>query len=59
MSAGTQNALVLAVAAVAVLGCAYYYVAAVLDQDRALSRAAALAFFVFSVVTVVYFWRVW
>ena len=59
MNIWAHNALFLAVAAVAVLGSAYYYVGAVLDQDRALSRAAALAFFVFGVVTAVYFWRVW
>jgi hypothetical protein len=39
------------------VGCAYYYVVAVLDQHRALSRSAALAFFVFSLIFAVFFRR--
>lgn len=50
--------IVLMVAIVAALGCAYYYVAAVLDEHRALSRSAALAFFLFSLVVAVFFRKV-
>jgi len=57
VSVRTQDLLVLAVAAVAAVGCAYYYIVAVLDGHRALSRSAALAFFVFSVVAAVFFMR--
>jgi hypothetical protein len=41
----------------AALGCARYYVVAVLDKDRLLSRSAAAGFFVFTIVAVLYFWR--
>lgn len=58
MSFRTQDLLVLVVAIVAAAGCAYYYIAAVLDEHRALSRSAALAFFLFSLVIAVLFWRV-
>jgi hypothetical protein len=37
------------------VGCAYYYIVAVLDGHRALSRSAAIAFFIFSLVVAVYF----
>lgn len=47
--------LVLLVAIVAAVGCAYYYIVAVLDRHRALSRSAALAFFIFSLVVAVLF----
>jgi hypothetical protein len=49
-----QDFLLLAVAILAAMGCAYYYVVAVLDGHRALSRSAALAFFVFSLIVAVY-----
>jgi len=39
------------------LGCARYYVVAVLDKDRPLSRSAAVGFFVFTIAAVLYFWR--
>ena len=39
------------------LGCARYYVLAVLDKDRLLSRSAAAGFFVFTIAAVLYFWR--
>jgi hypothetical protein len=58
VSVRTQDFLVLAVAIVAAAGCAYYYVVAVLDQHRALSRSAALAFFVFNVVAAVFLLRI-
>jgi hypothetical protein len=47
--------ILLAVAIFAAVGCAYYYVVAELDRHRALSRSAALAFFVFSLIVAVYF----
>ena len=52
------DSILLAVAILAAVGCAYYYVAAVLDGHRALSRSAALAFFVFSLLVAVYFRRI-
>ena len=54
MGARVQDFLLLAVAILAAVGCAYYYVVAVLDRHRALSRSAALAFFVFSLIVAVY-----
>ena len=54
MGARAQDFLLLAVAILAAVGCAYYYVVAVLDGHRALSRSAALAFFVFSLIVAVY-----
>ncbi len=57
MGARTQDLIVLAVAIFAAVGCAYYYIVAVLDQHRALSRSAALAFF-FSLVVAVFFRRI-
>ena len=39
-------------------GSFYYYVAGVVDENRALSRSAALAFLVFAVGAVVFFVRV-
>ena len=53
-----QDLILLAVAVLAAVGCAYYYVVAVLDGHRALSRSAAVAFFVFSLIVAVYFRRV-
>ena len=52
-----QDLLLLMVAIVAAVGCAYYYVVAVLDRHRALSRSAALAFFIFSLIVAVYIRR--
>ena len=54
MDSRTLDFLVLAIAIVAAVGCAYYYIVAVLDQHRALSRSAALAFFFFSLVVAVF-----
>jgi hypothetical protein len=48
VSVRTQDFFGLAVAIVTVAGCAYFYSVAVLDEHRALSRSAALAFFLFS-----------
>lgn len=58
MSTETRDLLLFAVALIAVVASGYYYVAAVLDGDRPLSRAAAVGFFIFAVVAVVFFWRV-
>ena len=58
MRAGTQDLLGLAVAIFAAAGCAYYYIVAVLDNHRALSRSAALAFFAFNVVAAVFLFRI-
>jgi hypothetical protein len=55
---GTQDFLGLTVAVVAAAGCAYYYIVAVLDNHRALSRSAALAFFAFNVVAAVFLFRI-
>jgi hypothetical protein len=54
----TQDFILLAVAIVTALGCAYFYIVAVLDEHRALSRSAALAFFLFSVMAAVFFRRI-
>lgn len=54
MGAKVQELILLAVAIIAAVGCAYYYIVAVLDGHRALSRSAALAFFVFSLLVAVY-----
>ena len=58
MGARAQDFLLLVVAILAAVGCAYYYVVAVLDRHRALSRSAALAFFVFSLIVAVYVRRI-
>jgi hypothetical protein len=54
VGAKVQDLILLAVAIFAAVGCAYYYIVAVLDGHRALSRSAALAFFVFSLLVAVY-----
>ena len=58
MSARAQDFLLLAVAILAAVGCTYYFIVAVLDGHRALSRSALLAFFVFSLLVAVYFRKV-
>ncbi len=58
MGAKVQDFILLAVAIFAAVGCAYYYIAAVLDGHRALSRSAAVAFFLFSLIVAVYFRKV-
>jgi hypothetical protein len=49
-----RDLLLMMVAIIAAVGCAYYYVVAVLDGHRTLSRSAVLAFFVFSLIVAVY-----
>jgi predicted membrane-bound spermidine synthase len=58
VGARIQNLILLAVAIFAAVGCAYYYVLAVLDGHRSLSRSAARAFFVFSLIVAMYFRRI-
>jgi predicted membrane-bound spermidine synthase len=58
VGARVQDLLLLMVAIIAAVGCAYYYVVAVLDGHRALSRSAVLAFFVFSLIVAVYIRRI-
>jgi hypothetical protein len=58
LGARAQDLLLLTVAILAAVGCAYYYIVAVLDGQRALSRSEALAFFVFSLQVAVYFRKV-
>ena len=53
-----RDLLLLLVGIIAAVGCACYYVVAVLDEHRALSRSAVLAFFVFSLIVAVYIRRV-
>ena len=53
-----RDLLLLMVAIIAAVGCAYYYIVAVLDGHRALSRSAVLAFFVFSLIVAIYIRRV-
>lgn len=53
MSPGTRDLALLATAVVGVLVFARYYVLAVLDSDRPLARAAAVAFFVSAVAAIV------
>ena len=53
-----QDFLLRAVAILAAVGCTYYFIVAVLDGHRALSRSALLAFFVFSLLVAVYFRKV-
>ena len=52
MSPGTWDAFVLVIALLFMAGFFYYYVAGVHYEDRALSRSAALAFFVCGAVAV-------
>ena len=58
VSTGIRDFLILALALFAMAASAYYYVVAVLDQDRALSRAAVVAFLIFGVMAVVFFARI-
>ena len=57
MSASTRDLIVCAIALVAALASARYYVLAVLDEGRLLSRATALAALVFGVPGAVFLLR--
>lgn len=52
MTPATRDLVLLVTAAVGVLVFARYYVLAVLDADRPLARAAAVAFFVSAVAAI-------
>ena len=58
MSPTAQDAIDLALCMLFAAGSFYYYVAGVVDENRALSRSAALAFLVFLVAAVVFLVRV-
>jgi len=55
---GAWNLADLVLALLFMAGFFYYYVAGVVDENRALSRTAALAFFVCGVVAVVFLVRI-
>jgi len=47
-----------AAALVAVVGCMYYYVRGVIDEDRLLSRSAVVMFLLFGAVAGIMFVRI-
>jgi hypothetical protein len=51
------DVVIVAGAVFAALVGGWYYVAAVIDRDRTLARLAAGAFFLFTIMAVLYFWR--
>ena len=57
MSTGLRDTLVLAVALLAMVAFAYYFVQGVLEKDRFVSRAAAVAFVLCVVLGVVFIMR--
>jgi hypothetical protein len=58
VSARTLDIIFVSVAVVGALVSARYYVVGVLIKDRLLSRSAAIAFVVFGVAAMAYWWRV-
>jgi len=58
VSAEAWDVLDLVLALLFAIGFFYYYVAGVVDRNRALSRASALAFVVFVAAAVVFLVRV-
>ena len=54
MSTGLRDTLILAVALLAMVAFAYYYVRGVLERDRLVSRAATVAFVLCAVLGVVF-----
>jgi hypothetical protein len=52
-----QDTVVITTALIGAMGNGYLFVAAVHDGHRGLYRSAAAAFFVFSLVAGVFFWR--
>jgi hypothetical protein len=58
VSPAARDALNLALCLLFAAGSFYYYVAGVVDENRALSRSAALAFLVFAVGAVVFLVRI-
>lgn len=57
MNLSLEDTVVITTALIGAMGNGYLFVAAVLDGHRALYRAAAVAFFVFVLVTAVFFLR--
>ena len=57
MSTGLRDTLILAVTLLGMVGFAYYYVRGVLEHDRLVSRAAAVAFVLCAVLGVVFMIR--
>jgi hypothetical protein len=58
VSPAARDGLNLALCALFAAGSFYYYVSGVHFEDRAMSRSAGLAFFVFSVAAVVFSVRI-
>ena len=58
MSPRALDIIFVSVALLGALTSARYYVVGVLEKDRALSRAAAVAFLGFCIAAVVYLWAV-
>jgi hypothetical protein len=58
VSLAAWDTLDLVLCALFAAGFFYYYVAGVVDENRALSRSAALAFLVFFVAAVVFLVRI-
>jgi hypothetical protein len=58
VSAETRDLIMFAVALVAVVGCMYYYVRGVIDEDRLLSRSAVVMFLLFGAVAAIMFVRI-
>ena len=58
MSPGALDIIFVSVALLGALASASYYVLGVLDEDRALSRAAAAMFVGCCIAAVVYVWEV-
>jgi len=57
VSTGLRDTLILAVALLAMVAFAYYYVRGVLAKDRLVSRAAAVAFVLCAALGVVFIIR--
>ena len=58
MSARALDIIFVSTALLGALASAWYYVLGVLDEDRALSRAAAAMFLGCCIAAVVYLWKV-
>lgn len=58
MDAWTRDLVLFVVTLLTALGCARYYVVAVLDGDKPLSRAAAVGLVVFGAAAVVFLVRI-
>ena len=56
MSSGALDSIFVTIALLGALASAWYYVAAILNRDRALSRTAAAALVGFCMAAGVYLW---